>query len=931
MKKTISIVFLFFSFTVISQVGRVGGIIVEKSDQLPVFGATVFIKNETLKKGKSTDESGLFAFDSIPYGEYTLEITSIGLKKIERKITVDKVRNLVGKIEMEISITQLNTLKVEEKQPLAVQKGDTTEYNSSAYKTNKDATAGELVEKMPGITNKNGQINAQGEQVKQVLVDGKPYFGQDPKSAMSNIPAEVVQKIQVFDDESDESKATGLKDGNTTKTINIITKPEYRNSKFGNVYAGYGTDNRYNAGGNYNIFNGDQRVSFVGLFNNVNQQNFSSEDLVGVTAGSGKRRWGNRGAIRASSNSFLVPQQNGIAQTAATGINFQDSWGKTEFIGSYFYNNTQTDALENRLQTYFSNRETNQLYDETDSSYTQDANRKISIQMKHKFNKRSTLTLRTNASMQINYGESFTDGLTLFGSTSANQLTRDFNADLLGYNANTRLFYNYRFKKRGRSFFVMATNQLNGSDGVSNLFSTENDFSNPIDTLNQQSRLNSKTNTYGGKIRYTEPIGKMGGLMFDIDVEKTDGKTDNIANSFSESDNDYTFLMPEFSSEFTSDNFTQSYSFGYRFFSKKVFSFIRARYQITDLTTNSVFPATANTQNTFQAILPFAMMKYTISKSKHVFFMYRTSTDDPTVNELQNFLDNSNPLQLQIGNNNLNQSYTHRLMTRYISTNTEKATTFFAMGSYSFSNNLISSTADFYRNDTTINGVFLEQGKILNSYTNLDGFQSLRLFTSYGLPLKVLKSNLNLDAGLTYNRTPSLVNNENILANSTEYEAGVVISSNISENVDFTLSGRATVNAISNQNGVGNSMFLSQDYKVRLVLTMPNKFIFRTQATYQLNSGFTDELGVNFLMWNASIAKKIFKSKKGEISLGVYDVLNQNDQLTVSSNNTYVEQLRSRSLQRYALLTFRYTFRQFKKAKKDPMEQFYRRGKGGRR
>ncbi len=931
MQKLFTLLFSIITVASFSQMGRVGGIVIDKSEQEPIIGATVFIKSTSLKKGMSTNERGLFFFDSIPYGEYTIEISAVGFTKIEKKITVDEPRNFVGKTEMEVSTTQLKTLKVEEKQPLAVMKGDTTEYNSSAYKTNKDASAGDLVEKMPGITNKNGQINAQGEQVKQVLVDGKPYFGQDPKSAMSNIPAEVVQKIQVFDDESDESKATGLKDGNTTKTINIITKPEYRNSKFGNVYAGYGTDNRYNAGGNYNIFNGDQRMSFVGLFNNVNQQNFSSEDLVGVTAGSGKRRWGNRGAIRANSNSFIVPQQNGIAQTAAGGINFQDTWGKTEFIGSYFYNNTQTDALENKVQTYFSNREDNQLYEETDSSYTQDANRKLSIQVKHQFNKKSSLTLRANGSMQINYGEAFTKGLTSFGSSSINQLSRDFNSDLLGYNSNARLFYNYRFKKRGRSFFVMATNQLNGSDGVSNLFSTENDFTNPIDTLNQQSKLNTRTNSYGGKIRYTEPVGKSGGVMFDVDMEKTEGKTDNIANSFSVSDDDYTFLMPQFSSQFTSDNFTQGYSFGYRFFSKKVFSFIRAKYQVTDLKTNSVFPAAANTQNTFQAILPFGMIKYTISRSKHVFFMYRTSTDDPSVNQLQNFLDNSNPLQLQIGNDDLAQNYTHRLMTRYISTNTKKATTFFIMGSYSFSNNYISSTADFYRNDTTINGVFLEKGKILNSYANLSGFQSLRLYTSYGMPIKFLKSNLNLDGGVSYNRTPSLVNNEKILANSTEYEAGAVVSSNISENVDFTLSGRATVNSISNQNGDGNSMFLNQEYKAKITLTMPDRFIFRTQASYQMNSGFSDALGVNFLMWNASIAKKIFKSKKGEISLGVYDVLNQNDQLSVTTSNTYVEQLRSRSLQRYALLTFRYTFRQFKKAKKDPMDQFYRRGGKPRR
>ena len=923
MKHFTLIAFLLLLVQSYSQTARVGGIVIDKQEQSPIIGATVFLQKDGAKKGVSSNERGLFFFDSVAFGNYTLTISSIGFKKIEKEIVVNQPRNFIGRQEMEISVTQLNTMQVEEKEPLAVQKGDTTEYNSSAYKTNKDATAGDLVEKMPGITNNNGQVKAQGEQVKQILVDGKPYFGQDPKSALSNIPAEVVQKIQVFDDESDESKATGLKDGNTTKTINIITKPEYRNSKFGNVYAGYGTDNRYNAGGNYNIFNGDQRISIVGLFNNVNQQNFSSEDLVGVTAGSGKRGWGNRGAISASANSFLVPQQNGIAQTGAGGINYQDTWGKTEFIGSYFYNNTQTDAFEKKVQNYFSKTDANQVYDESDSSYTQDANSKLSIQMKHKFSKKSELTFRTNASLQTNYGESFTNGLTSFGASPISNLKRDFSSDLLGYNTNSRLFYNYRFKKRGRSFFVMATNQLTGSDGVSNLFSLENDFVSSVDTLNQESTIITKNNSYSGKIRYTEPIGKMGGISFDVEVEKTEGKTDNLANGFSQIDESYTDLLPQFSSQFTSDNFTQAYSFGYRFFSKKIFSFVRAKYQITDLSTNSVYPGTAQTQNTFQAILPFAMMKYTISKSKQVFLMYRTSTDDPSVNQLQNFLNNSNPLQLQIGNGNLKQNYTHRIMSRYIHTNTKKATTFFVMGSYSFSNNIITSTSDFYQSDTTLNGVVLERGRILNSYTNLSGYQNARLFSSYGMPIKKLKSNLNLDGGITYTQTPSLVNAVKTLATSTEYEVGAVLSSNISDKIDFTLSGRASLNDISNGDGRGSSMFLTQNYKAKVTLTFPKEIVIRTQANYQINDGFSDELSLNFIMWNASVAKKIFKSKKGEISIGLYDVLNQNDQLSVTTNNTYVEQLRSRSLQRYALVTFRYTFKQFDKPKSDPMDQFY--------
>jgi len=926
MKNILTLSLLFLSFTFYCQTGRIGGIVADSSENLPIPGATVFLKSSAFSQGKATNDKGMFFFDSVPYGEYTLVVSSIGYKKLETRVTVSQPRNFLGKITMNPSTTKLGELEVEDKIPLVVIKGDTTEYNADAYKTNADASSGDLVEKMPGITSKNGEISAQGEKVKQVLVDGKPYFGDDPKSAMSNIPARIVQKVQVYDDESDETKATGFQDGNTVKTINIITKPEYRNSKFGNVYAGYGTDERYDAGGNFNFFNGDQRVSVVGLFNNVNKQNFSGEDLVGVTAGNiGRRGPGGRGNISQSANSFTVPQQNGIAKTSAFGINYQDTWGKkTDVIGSYFYNNTQTDAFENTLQTYFSTSENNQLFDQTDSSFTENANRKFTLQIKHKFSKTDELTFRTRASLQDNFGESFNFSNTTFGSNILNSTNADFKSNLLGYNIDSRLFYNHRFKKKGRSIFLQAENTLFANDGVSNLFSIQENRMAVIDTVDQFSNLLVNTISYEGKIRYTEPLGK-GGLMFEANLEKTESATDNKTFGFSQPNQSYSILTPEFSSQFESDILNQSYSVGYRFFSRKFFTFLRAQYQITDLETSTVFPSTDNTSNLYQNILPFAMLKYTISRSKNVFMMYRSYTRNPQVTQLQNFLDNSNPIRLQIGNSDLQQARLNMIMARYINANTEKATTFFISGRYTFSNNYIGSSSDFYRNDTTLRGINLKSGKILNSFANLSDYKSASLYSSYGFPLSKIKSNMSIEGSTVFSRIPSLINSVNNLVTGMEYELGAKLSSNISEKIDFLLSARATLNDYQNSNGSGNSTFLTQDFRAKFTLTFPQDIILRTQATYQINTGFSDELNVDFLLWNASVAKKIFKNKKGEISFSVFDVIRQNNLLEVSTNETYIEQIQSRSLQRYGMLSFTYTFSQFKKPEKDPMEQFYRR------
>ena len=235
------------------------------------------------------------------------------------------------------------------KTPPVQQKGDTIQYNASQYKTNPDATAEDLVGKMPGITVDNsGTVTAHGDQVKSVTVDGKKFFGDDATAALRNLPAEVIDKIQVFDKLSDQAQFTGFDDGNSVRAINIVTKPNMRNGRFGRLFAGYGTDGRYNVGGNVNFFHGDRRLSFVGLFNNINQQNFSSQDLLGFS--NNNNRGGRGGGVPS------VGAQSGINTTNAFGINYTDMWGKKlEVQASYFFNNGSMNNNEiSNIQTLLS-------------------------------------------------------------------------------------------------------------------------------------------------------------------------------------------------------------------------------------------------------------------------------------------------------------------------------------------------------------------------------------------------------------------------------------------------------------------------------------------------------------------------------------------------------------------------------------------------
>ena len=249
---------------------------------------------------------------------------------------------------------------VEIKTNAIVQKGDTSEMNAANYKVNPDATAEDLVRKMPGVTSSNGQVQAQGEQVKKVLVDGKPFFGDDPNTALKNLPAEVISKIQIYDGRSDQSAFTGFDDGNTTKTMNIITKMGFKNGLFGKAFGGYGRSfdgtgdiNKYKAGINLNYFSGDRRFTLLSQMNNINEQNFSIEDIMGSMGGGsrggrggGGGMFGGAGGGMGGASQFFVGSQNGITSTAAIGFSYSDKLGKkktVDFSASYFLNNTDND------------------------------------------------------------------------------------------------------------------------------------------------------------------------------------------------------------------------------------------------------------------------------------------------------------------------------------------------------------------------------------------------------------------------------------------------------------------------------------------------------------------------------------------------------------------------------------------------------------
>jgi len=426
--------------TAVAQIS-LSGKFVDKAQDDPLIGVNILLtslRDTSIQLGGTSDVNGAFELADLQPGVYRLRATYIGYEPYEQVVSLMRESQDLGTIGMAQAATLLEGVTVQDVQIRAQQKGDTTEYNANAFKVNPDADAEQLVRKMPGVTVENGTVKAQGEDVQRVLVDGQEFFGNDATLALRNLPAEVIEKVQVFDRMSDQSQFTGFDDGNAEKTINIITRPGMNNGQFGKIYAGYGTDERYQAGGNLNIFNGQQRITIIGLSNNINQQNFSTQDLLGALGttnsrrgGGGRGRWRGRGGSGPNPNDFLIGQQGGINTTNSIGLNYTDNWGeKIKINGSYFFNNANNETQSLLEQEFFLTENESQFYDEDSFSESENYNHRLNARFEYTIDDANSLIIRPSLNMQDNSALSLTDGTTtLEGDNLLNTTLNDFSSD----------------------------------------------------------------------------------------------------------------------------------------------------------------------------------------------------------------------------------------------------------------------------------------------------------------------------------------------------------------------------------------------------------------------------------------------------------------------------------------------------------------------
>ncbi|RYG48382.1 MAG: hypothetical protein EOO01_13615, partial [Chitinophagaceae bacterium] len=629
-------------------------------------------------------------------------------------------------------------------------------------------------------------------------------------------------------------------------------------------------------------------------------------------------------------------QQSGISRTNAFGINYGDMWGKKlEVTGSYFFNNSNTNNDQVSNAQYFIKDSSTQLYDETNFSGTDNYNNRVNMRFEYKLDSSNSFIFSPSLSFQDNDRSSAVNGVRYYTLNDLISRTTYRSQSLSsGFNSNNNLLYRHSFPKKGRTLSVNLSAGFNDRKSEVILESVNEyfDSGNVNDTTQQFTDQVVKGRSYSTNIVYTEPLGKKGQLQFNYspswNINSSDQEVyqyDNIADKYSRFD---TSLSNRFDNRVTTQNAGITYRIGDR---DNMFS-AGLSYRNTQLDSDREFPRPATVDKSFNNILPSLWWRKKFNAKESIRLFYRASANTPSVTQLQDVVNNNNPLFFTTGNPDLIQQLSHTLSARYTYTNTAKGQSFFANVYYQRADDYVGNATYIAASDSAIGSdLILPRGAQISKPVNLDGYNSLRTFLTWGMPLKFMKSNLNLNGGFTWVKTPGLVNKVESVTDNYAYSGGIVVSSNISEYIDFNVSYNASYNKIDNsiQPQLDNN-YLNQNVGAQLNLLSKKGWFVQNDVINTSFSGLSEGFNQNYWLWNAAIGKKFLKNQAGELKLSVFDLLKQNRSITRNVTDSYVEDVQNEVLTQYFMLTFSYRLRNFGTPKQNERPNIPGQGRGFR-
>ncbi len=912
MKSLILVLALFFGLilTVHAQSGSVRGKVYDSSHfALPGATVTLITKGSTDTLTAVTDKEGLFIFRNINVSSFRLRVSNTGMEQIEQDFDFEsgKTDLNVGSITMTPLITTLEEVVLSP--PAVVIKEDTVEFRADSYEVRPNSNVEDLLKKLPGLqVNSDGSITAQGKTITKIKVNGKDFFGGDPKTASRELPADIIDKVQLVDDYGELAAASGIRDGDPDIIINLQLKKDKNRGVFGRAAAGYGTDNRYQATVNANVFRETNQVSVLGNLNNINQNLFDFSNANNRRGGGGQSRSirGGGGSSNAGDGtSDTNANQNGITDNKSIGVNFRSDFAKGSFYGNYSYANRNTIVERATSRQNIAGR----IFTNNQNSYANNIGNNHRANLNFEYNFDSLNYLKIIPNFSFNSNNNISNGLFDYTNDEGFKTQEGYNRDAVTASApnfSASISYNRRFQKKGRNLSTdinLGTSQsLNDDDRINftrNYLATAGLDSIYLDQLIAQQNRNRN---YGIRVRYSEPVSQ--NRFLDIhysynfsyaNVNRSTYANDTISGLSS--------FVDSLSNAYENRFINQQVGVSLRTVNKKYNYSLGVSLQPAHLSGYSISKDSAYTPQRRLNVAPSARLSYNFSRTKRLNMNYNANFNQPSFNQLQPVKDVSNRQYQTQGNPDLKPEFSHNLRVFFNNFNATSGRSLF-----------VGVNGNTIQNRIVNNNINLDSsGAQLSRPENMNGYYTLTGFYNYSIPFQNRRYVVSYNGTINYNHDVGLVDSKKNVGNNWVTTQGLRLDISLQQWLELGLNGAYSLNSTQYSLTQNGDRLSSSAWTMgsNMRLDLPAGFILRYDVRYVINNGLSSDVTGNPTLLNASIEKTILKNKNGFIRLSGFDILNQNTNISRTVSGNAIIDSRVNRLTRYFMLTFTYRLTKF--------------------
>lgn len=885
---------------------EVRGTIIEEGNKEPIEQATVRllnVKDSTMVGGVVSSRNGNFSIKNIKAGEYLLHVSYIGFDPVLQPLQITGRRNPVnvGRLEMTDGTVRLGEAVVIGKAAEVVVRNDTVEYNADSYKVTEGAVLEDLLKRMPGVeVDSEGKITINGKEISKILVDGKEFFSDDPKVASKNLPADMIDKIQTFEKRSDMATMTGFDDGDEENVINLTIKPGMKQGWFGNAFAGYGSDGRYEANAMVNRFINNDQLTIMGGINNTN--NMGSSDLAGNTF-SGMR--GGAGGMRGGSGGA----GNGITTSGNLGVNFNKEFKPNLSLnGNVRYTHSDRNAesinrTENILaadsSTFENERSRNDVIGNTVAA---------NFRMEWKPDTLTTIIFRPNISynMSENISNGHTHSYDMYGD-SIYTINENYYSKGESYNVNAQLEYSRKLNNRGRVFSASLSggyrDQYNDGDNYSFTEYYQRTQGVPTEEIDQQFRYENNGFNYRAYLSFVEPIGRNNFIQATYSFSQN--KQEAIKNTFSPDANGiYNMLDSAYSQSYENNFITQRASISFRAQREK-YNYLLGMNVDPSYSSSHTFVGDSTVSKLSRTVVnfsPMAQFNYLWDRRTNLRINYNGRTSQPSMTQLQPVQEVTSATNITTGNPDLKPTYTNNLMIRYQKFMPEQQRAFMLMANANYVINAIASKSE-YLNDGS--------GKRMTTYENVNGNFNVNVRMMINSPLRNRKFSYSTMTYAGYNNSNGFVNADKNTSKNLSLQERLSFDFR-SDYLDLGINGNVRYSDVKNTLQKQNDL-TTWNYGVGGTTTiyLPWDLKVESDINYSANAGYSDGFNQKEVLWNTAASKSFLKNKQATLRFKIYDILQQRTNISRTVTANYVRDSEYNTLGSYFMAHFIYRFQIF--------------------